>query len=410
MFIFLFLGEEKTWRAKRMNRVASLKLTLPVALILVFYSSYGFSEQQRDSSLRLTFQSAAKPAILNNYVDIVDLNQAISLYSLGLKYLHGKGVTQNYAKAVRLFKKAARQGYPRADYQLGMMYRDGVGVGRNKNAAIKRFRIAASWGEVDAKSALERLLSVTASSKNDVASLLRGSDPKVLYRRAKVFLSGNNNQQKDFKKAFRLLKKSSKLNHKESQYELALLYKNGTGTTKNVKKARQLLSKAVSNGYIKARVVLRELLVGENKNQKFKAVNGQYNFSADSAFTVAAKNGNLDAQYKLGLMYIEGEVSQRDPAEGLDWLRRAAEQDHLIAQLKLADLLYKGIQLDRDYAESARWYHKAAKQGDPTAQYILANMYKKGVGIGKNIREAHKWYRAAAKQGHAKAKDKISRL
>lgn len=370
-----------------------------LTLLLSCYVTQGFSADLQNSNLFLASKSATKS------VDVRNFNQAISLYSLGLKYLNGKDVSKNNLKALHLFRKAAEQGYPRAEYQLGIMYRDGIGVGRNKKTAIKLFRHASVWGESDAKSALDQL------NGNNKPSKGTDGDGGALYRRAKKYLSGNSNKE-DFNHAYRLLIKSARLNHRESQYEVGILYKNGTGTPKNIEKAKYWLTKAVDNGYVIARVALRKLLSHEagHKNKKFKAINGQYNFSADSVYVAAAKKGNVNAQYKLGLMYIMGDVIERNPSEGLLWLRRAAKHNHLDAQLKLGDMLYKGIQLDQDYAEAAKWYYKAAKQGDASAQYVLANMYKKGIGLDKNRRKAEIWYRKAAKQGHAKAKDKISRL
>ncbi len=367
-------------------------------------SSSSSNSNSKSTASKSTAPKFKRVGSSNNSPDVKDLNQAVSLYTLGLKYLHGKGVKKNNLKALRLFKKSAKQGYPRAEYQLGIMYRDGIGVGRDKQEAIKLLRLAAAWGERDAKTALDKLIKGLNSKKN-----ANGKTPIQLYRRAKVALASNGGKA-DFKKAFELLKKSASQNHKESQYELGILYKNGTGTSKNIKKAKIWLNKAVSNGYGKARAALRELVVLEEKHANYKTESGQYNFSADAAYISAAEKGDVDAQFKLGLMYIEGDEIARNPSKGLDWLRRAAGQKHLDAQLKLGDLLYKGVQLDQDYTESAKWYQKAAKQGHAGAQYLLANMYKKGLGLDKDRRMAEKWYREAARRGHVKAKDTISRL
>ncbi len=409
----------------RLNELGKFRVQiLPLLLVLVCYTGQAFSDgfanlqPNQQPGLQTSLQLASKSADSkykdmespNKPPDIKDLNQAVSLYTLGLKYLHGKGVKKNNLKALRLFKKSAEQGYPRAEYQLGIMYRDGIGVGRDKQEAVRWFRLAAAWGETDAKKALDKLIKGNNNNSNDDSKrTANGQTAKQLYQRAKAALSGSGGKT-DYKKAFELLKKSASLNHKESQFELGILYKNGTGTSKNIEKAKKWLNKAVLNGYGKARLVLRELVVLEEKHLNYKTESGQYNFSADAAYIAAAQKGDVGAQFKLGLMYIEGDEIARNPSKGLEWLRRAAEQEHLDSQLKLGDLLYKGVLLDKDYAESAKWYQKAAKQGHPGAQYILANMYKKGLGLDKDKRKAEKWYREAANQGHVQAKDKIKKL
>ena len=45
----------------------------------------------------------------------------------------------------------------------------------------------------------------------------------------------------------------------------------------------------------------------------------------------AAERGDSDAQYNYGLMVIYGEGGPADAGEGLEWIRRAAEQKHVSA-------------------------------------------------------------------------------
>lgn len=41
---------------------------------------------------------------------------------LGIMYLHGKGVDQDYAKATKYFTQAAEQGWVDGQLQLGIMH------------------------------------------------------------------------------------------------------------------------------------------------------------------------------------------------------------------------------------------------------------------------------------------------
>ena len=46
-------------------------------------------------------------------------------------YDEGLGVSQNYKKAARLYKKAAKRGYAPAQHRLGMLYARGHGIGQS---------------------------------------------------------------------------------------------------------------------------------------------------------------------------------------------------------------------------------------------------------------------------------------
>ena len=61
-------------------------------------------------------------------------------------YYNGKGVRQNYKKAVELYRKAANQGVASAQYNLGIMYYHGQGVRQNKSRAKELFKNACDEG------------------------------------------------------------------------------------------------------------------------------------------------------------------------------------------------------------------------------------------------------------------------
>ena len=67
-------------------------------------------------------------------------------YLNGKKFYEGDGVTRDYAKAARWYKKAAEQHEPRALHELAMMHRSGEGVEKNENEALYLISEAANWG------------------------------------------------------------------------------------------------------------------------------------------------------------------------------------------------------------------------------------------------------------------------
>ena len=58
---------------------------------------------------------------------------------------------QDYAEAVKWYRKAADQGYPAAQYNLGVMYDQGQGVPQDYAEAARWYRKAADQGDANAQ-------------------------------------------------------------------------------------------------------------------------------------------------------------------------------------------------------------------------------------------------------------------
>ena len=76
---------------------------------------------------------------------------AAAQYNLGLIYENGPGVPQDYAEAVRWYRKAADQGLANAQYNLGYIYAGGQGVPQDYAEAMRWYRKAADQGVASAQ-------------------------------------------------------------------------------------------------------------------------------------------------------------------------------------------------------------------------------------------------------------------
>jgi hypothetical protein len=81
-----------------------------------------------------------------------------------------------------------------------------------------------------------------------------------------------------------------------------------------------------------------------------------------------AEQGNAEAQYDLGVMYLRGQGVLQDYKEAVKWFRLSAEQGNANAQYNLGLLYYKGEGFPKDYKEAVRLFRLSAKQGDASAQ------------------------------------------
>lgn len=70
-------------------------------------------------------------------------------FLLGINYTEGEGVVQDYKEALEWHHMAAEQGYADSQASIGIMYARGEGVTLNQKEAAKWFRTAALHGSAD---------------------------------------------------------------------------------------------------------------------------------------------------------------------------------------------------------------------------------------------------------------------
>lgn len=92
------------------------------------------------------------------------------------------------------------------------------------------------------------------------------------------------------------------------------------------------------------------------------------NPAEDHRFTVrlyqdSAENGDMNAQYQLGLLYLTGNGALQDFPEAAKWLKLAAEQGYGLAQYELGMIYRSGYGLPTDHVQSYVWLNLAAAAG-----------------------------------------------
>ena len=71
---------------------------------------------------------------------------AAAQFNLGLMYDSGRGVRQDYTKAVQWYRKAAEQGNVEAQHNLGAVYVNGQGVRQDHKIAKEWYKKACDNG------------------------------------------------------------------------------------------------------------------------------------------------------------------------------------------------------------------------------------------------------------------------
>jgi uncharacterized protein len=167
-------------------------------------------------------------------------------------------------------------------------------------------------------------------------------------------------------------------------------------------------------------VLARAALAGPFEDAIAAYEAGEY-ATALQLFRPLADQGDVKAQYRLGIMYFHGLGVEQEYAEALNWLRKASDQGDAEAQIGLG-LLYNGGASKsssawmrerigiRNAAEAVKWYRRAANQGNVTAQVLLGGMYLVGEGVPQDFVAAHMWYDLAAAHGDTSAAEQRQRI
>src|SRR5215469_11803376 len=79
-------------------------------------------------------------------------------------------------------------------------------------------------------------------------------------------------------------------------------------------------------------------------------------------------------------------------ADDLAALRREAEAGDVQAEFMLGQRLLDGKGVPANPAQGAQWIGKAAAQGDGLSQFELATMYEFGRGLPRDHQKALVWY------------------
>ncbi|WP_371988175.1 tetratricopeptide repeat protein [Shewanella sp. 10N.261.52.F9] len=117
--------------------------------------------------------------------------------------------------------------------------------------------------------------------------------------------------------------------------------------------------------------------------------------SRSAHIQLKATQGDADAQYLLGLMYLSGRYIAQDRALGAKWVTAAATSGHVKAQQTMADLSFEGSLIARDLSTAEQWYSELSKQGHKWANFRLGFIYAAGgEGVKRNCGKAVEQFNA----------------
>jgi TPR repeat protein len=133
--------------------------------------------------------------------------EADAQFELGQLYEYGKGIEQDYSKAMHWYKLAAKSGLFKAEYSIALLYEKGRGVELDYVLASEWYQKAADKG-----------------------------DPWSQTNLAFLYSHGRGVKQSD-KTANELYRKAAEQGHFQAQFNLGARYASGRGTTVDLPEA-----------------------------------------------------------------------------------------------------------------------------------------------------------------------------
>ena len=177
-------------------------------------------------------------------------------------YYWGKGVTQDYARALELYETAAALGDPQASNIAGGMYYTGKGTLTNPYKAFRYLDYAADQGQ---------------------------STPDASIALASFYLTGEIVPQ-NYTKAIQLYQDAADSGNSRAQLELGFLYYIGQGVAQDFSKAQEWFQKAALNNYNMAQYNLGIMWYTGNNGQNKSSLVDAYAW-----INIAASNFYQDA-------------------------------------------------------------------------------------------------------------------
>ena len=311
-------------------------------------------------------------------------------YQLGVMNLRGEAGAKDKVRALMWFRLAQGRDEPRAATQITMLSEELTGL--------------------DARRALKMMAEVNKAVNWLVAARNPDDEGNVSAMAAlgAQLLAGVDVEQ-DASMALEWLQRATQRNNSDAQYHLGMAYASGHGVRKNITEALRLLQLSSEQGQREARYHWAKCL---EQHPKLIQTKGQVRHLYESA----AKQGYAPAQLRLGYL-LRGEwiappqnlradetitghkksVYKRhndpDLMSALRYFTMAAEQGNADAQFEVGQMMAQGMGTTQLFEEAMRWYELSARQGHAKAQFNIAFLYAYGQGVDQDILKAYEWYR-----------------
>ncbi|MCD6027387.1 MAG: sel1 repeat family protein [Solimicrobium sp.] len=314
---------------------------------------------------------------------------------LGRLYLDGTQVEQDTNKAINYFERAISQGNTEHAFTLGNRYLNGDGVEKNIEKAIDLYRIASTAGNITATILLGRIYAKKNTSNKDVEKAieyLTSSEDFFIDFPEEAYLAGNL-----------CLQMAEYYYQKSIDWNQNLqLPDNGNrmrfhGNTRNVKQ-------------VSAEEIRRYTDIASKSPNSLNAINLMNTYFTNAIFQFEHLPNHPEANYKLGMMYANGEILQRDSTLAFKYLSAAHEANHWDAAYQIGFLFLFENDLKANLETALFWFQKADEMGRKEAKgnvadtaFFLGELYDFGeMNFPVDKKKSAEMFELASRYGHKK--------
>ena len=115
-----------------------------------------------------------------------------------------------------------------------------------------------------------------------------------------------------------------------------------------------------------------------------------------------ADSGDENAMMKLSQSYYSGtSVFKSDHSRAYRWYHKAACGGNPQAQFRVGIMLLNGDGVMENASLAHSYLLKSAEMNNPKAQFVVAEMYRIGKGVKKDGKKANQWYKRGAELGNS---------
>ena len=188
-------------------------------------------------------------------------------------------------------------------------------------------------------------------------------------------------------------------------YAIGRMYYRGIGVTQGLKKAAGYFAKAAEENVPYADYTLAQMAeAGQGMEKSITNAFVLYKKALSEFLEQEKQQPDPFTEFRIAKMYLAGNGTDINPAEGSKWLQKAVEGGNAQAEYELATMYNTGETIPKDEEKAAELFGKAfvafisSDYDNPGAgqEYRIAQMYEKGMGTEQNSSEALAWFLKSA--------------
>ncbi|GMF32827.1 unnamed protein product [Phytophthora lilii] len=355
-------------------------------------------------------------AIVDYYQFSADKGDPDATLNLATLYYYGaRGLAQDLERAAALFQKAYDLGASGGAYHLGHIYSLGIGVPQNNATAFKYLQEAVNEGNTAAQNELAHMYLLGKGTETDEeqavalfkAAAKQGS-MEAFYNLGVLHMQGGGSkggvlatEHPEYEVAHGYFQVAAHQGHTISSHKLGHMSLHGIGTTRSCKNAVESFKMVAERGEWD-RVLTQAYK--DFKRQDYEAAFMKYAVMAQQGYEVAQHNAAYLLDYDfltpssfspmLSLTPSGMELEEDVVASTAVMLYRlAAQQGNVDANLKIGDYYYYGKGGHPvDFVKASAHYSLASKRSNAQAMFNLALMYEHGIGVEQDFYLAKRFF------------------